>query len=317
MKTAVIFTGGTIGSVKNADGIIHTSPDTTSVLNSCLQKHTAKHDFTFSSPITMLSETATAKKQNVIIKACRDAAKNNDAIIITHGTDTLGYTAALLDYALYDICIPVVLVSSGHVLTDPKSNGIRNLEDALAFIEVCKTGGVFVVWNGTVHRGARILPPVAYTDDVKSLLDMPFGIIADGRFELKEINYIRRNTFTPYPLADENRQILTVIPTPGMNYDSISDAHDAVLHLSYHSGTTDTESDSFKRFCRRMKDLNIPVFLHGSYANAFYETKKLYSELGIITLPIMSQSACYEKLLISDYENISKNLCNDIVYFSV
>ena len=314
MNISVIFTGGTIGSIKNSDGVISASDNTPPILEEYLLKVAREHTLNFSSPLNMLSETANQKKQNEIIKACRIAEKKSDAVIVTHGTDTLGYTAALLDYALYDIQVPVVLVSSGYVLTDPRANGIRNLKDAISFATNCHTGGVFVMWNGTAHRGTRVLPPEAFTDEVKSLMNTPFGIINNGSFEQIEAGYIRRNDFYPYAFADEERRIVTVTPTPGLNYDAFTTDCDAYLHLSYHSGTTDTENESFRRFCRRMKEADVPVFLHGSYPGAFYETKKLYDELGVIILPVLSASACYEKLLICDFENISLPLSSDIYH---
>ena len=215
MNISVIFTGGTIGSIKNTDGIINASDSLPPEIEGCLSDALREHTMNFSAPLNMLSETADAKKQNIIIKECRKASQSCDAIIVTHGTDTLGYTAALLDYALFDIKIPVVLVSSGYVLSDPRANGIRNLEDALTFVREYRGGGVFVMWNGTVHRGARVLPPKAYTDEVESLFDLPFGIIRDNHFELKETGYIRKNCYTPYPFADESRKIVTITPTPG------------------------------------------------------------------------------------------------------
>ncbi len=312
MNISVIFTGGTIGSIKNYDGVISASDNTPPMLEECILNASKEHTMNFYSPLNMLSETANQKKQNEIIRACRIAAQKSDAVIVTHGTDTLGYTAALLDYALFDVQIPIVLVSSGYVLTDPRANGIRNFEDALCFVNTYRGGGVFVMWNGRVHRGARVLPPEAFTDEVKSLMNIPFGIIKDGGFEQIETGYTRINDAVPYAFADEDRRIVTITPTPGLNYDAFTPNCDAYLHLSYHSGTTDTENDSFKRFCRRMMESDIPVFLHGSYPGAFYETKKLYDELGIIILPIMSASACYEKLLIGDFENISLPLSSDI-----
>ena len=53
-----------------------------------------------------------------------------DGIIITHGTDTLQYTSAMLGYMFDDVSIPIVLVSSNYVLEDKRANGLINLSKA-------------------------------------------------------------------------------------------------------------------------------------------------------------------------------------------
>ena len=49
-----------------------------------------------------------------------------DGVIITHGTDTLQYTAAFTGYIMAGAQIPIVLVSANYVLEDVRSNGVDN-----------------------------------------------------------------------------------------------------------------------------------------------------------------------------------------------
>ena len=58
-----------------------------------------------------------------------------DGIIVTHGTDTLPYSAAALSYALGNNCIPVCLVSSNYPIEDERANGVDNLHGAIRLIE--------------------------------------------------------------------------------------------------------------------------------------------------------------------------------------
>jgi len=66
-----------------------------------------------------------------------------DGIIITHGTDTLAYTAAALSFYFNAIKIPILLVSSDYPLDDSKANGLDNFMCAVEFIRQ-KCGQVFL-----------------------------------------------------------------------------------------------------------------------------------------------------------------------------
>jgi glutamyl-tRNA(Gln) amidotransferase subunit D len=55
------------------------------------------------------------------------ARKGADGVVIAHGTDTMGYTAAALSFALQDLPIPVVLVGSQRSSDRPSSDAASNL----------------------------------------------------------------------------------------------------------------------------------------------------------------------------------------------
>ena len=83
-----------------------------------------------------------------------EALKEYDGVLITHGTDTMAYTAAALSYMLPEVGKPVVLTGSqlpmGHLLSD----AVVNFHEALAVLEKAP-GGVYVVFNHKVILGTR------------------------------------------------------------------------------------------------------------------------------------------------------------------
>ena len=104
-----------------------------------------------------------------------------DGIIVTHGTDTLPYSAAALSYALGNDCIPVCIVSSNYPISDERANGIDNLHGAIRLMEsgytTGETGnddkdagihcGVFVSYRNHdgviyIHRASRLLETAAF-----------------------------------------------------------------------------------------------------------------------------------------------------------
>lgn len=312
MNISVIFTGGTIGSAVGADGKISPAPQNTRELSAFFDAASKNHSFGFFSPVNILSECITTDDIGKIVTAVRKAAVGADAVIITHGTDSLAYSCAALSYALHDIKIPVAVVSSGYVLSDPRANGLRNLSDAITF---CKSGiaGVFAVWNGKIHRGTRLCPPRAYTDSAESLSGIHFAEISDKSVILNPTFSALPDSARAFPFPDRNRRILLLSPAPSVGYSGIGDDFDAVLFTSYHSGTTDTKSPSFTDFCKRLTAHGAALFLHGSYPGADYESKSAYEALGITVLPVMSQCAAYMKLFCADFTDMTESLAGDIL----
>ena len=315
MKITVLFTGGTIGStlrggyISAADAI---APELLDFFNKNSQNGL---EFEFSEPINTLSENMNISKLNALILAARAAAKRSDALIITHGTDTLSFSAAALCYTLYDIKIPVVLVSASHVLSDPRSNGLKNLADALLFIRTMPEKGVFVSYDGYIHSGTRLCPQGAYSDKCQSLLGIYYAK-SDGKKIIRNPEYRELpSECTPYETLILGRKILLLSSAPELCFDGYGTDCYAVLLTGYHSGTTDTKNSSFIRFCRSLRENNVPLFLHGSYPGADYESKAAFGELGIIPLPVMSSSAAYMKLLAAGADAMCKPLCGDIISF--
>jgi L-asparaginase len=77
-----------------------------------------------------------------------------DGFVITHGTDTLAYTAAILSYMLQNSAKPIVITGSQKPIEVEKTDATRNLADSICF--ACEnTGGIFVVFNGSVINGCR------------------------------------------------------------------------------------------------------------------------------------------------------------------
>ena len=55
-----------------------------------------------------------------------------DGIVVTHGTDTMAYTASVLSFMLHNIPIPVVLTGSQLPILHPLTDGVENLRCAFA-----------------------------------------------------------------------------------------------------------------------------------------------------------------------------------------
>ncbi len=81
---------------------------------------------------------------------------NYDGFVITHGTDTMAYTASALTYILQNLNKPVILTGSQYSIMDKQTDAIQNLNDALLF--ACEElMGVFIVFDGKLINGTRAI----------------------------------------------------------------------------------------------------------------------------------------------------------------
>ncbi len=78
----------------------------------------------------------------------------HDAFIVTHGTDTLAYTASMLAFMLQGIQKPVIVTGAQKTLKDDKSDVVGNLETALLAASTSNCG-VWVVFNGKIIKAVR------------------------------------------------------------------------------------------------------------------------------------------------------------------
>ncbi len=80
--------------------------------------------------------------------------ESHDAFIVTHGTDTLAYTASMLSFMLQGIQKPVIVTGAQRTLEDDKSDVVGNLETALLAASTSNCG-VWVAFNGKVIKAVR------------------------------------------------------------------------------------------------------------------------------------------------------------------
>ena len=327
----VVFTGGTIGSTAT-DGTISTSSDDPFKLLQLFEQHYPKHDsihFESLQPIQILSENLAPAAWTIIIEAIESAQMDKyDGIIVTHGTDTLAYSAAALSFYFHALAKPMLLVSSDYPLDNPKGNGLVNFICAVEFINQNIAKGVFVPYRNAgqtmqIHRGSRLTCSLQLSGDFYSVQGKSFmqfdgqhfssvnaPLIESGKSTKQDCDHAPANNIIPLKPQFSSR-ILMVKPYPGLDYSQFMlDSVDAVLHDLYHSGTACATEQwgknySLNEFIKRCAELEIPVYLAPAIQseNAYQSTRELI-EHGAEMIWNMSIEAAYVKLMLA-YGNFS------------
>lgn len=254
----LLQTGGTIGSAVH-DGCIDVDPEKGDVLIQSYQKIASRQvAFEVSRPFTILSENLVPAHWSQII----DTLKTVDfsqykGIIVTHGSDTLPYTAAALGYFFSATPIPIVLVCSNHPLGHPQSNALPNFSGAVDFILNAGLPGVFAVYQNRdgrtqIHLGTRLLEADWINDNFESFGGHPFMMsdrhcLSHGNAKLSPSADALKAHYHAIDWEDTpefSEKVLALRAYPGMDYSYIDFGDTppaAVLHALYHSATGNSQ----------------------------------------------------------------------------
>jgi len=108
----------------------------------------------------MFSEDMRFSHYQLMIKGIRDEIKKNvDGIILTHGTDTMGYTAAALAFALENPSIPIIIVGAQRSSDRGSSDAAVNLICAAEFITKTDFAGVAICMHKNTDDNTCIILP--------------------------------------------------------------------------------------------------------------------------------------------------------------
>ncbi len=129
-----------------------------------------------------------------IARAVYNESDYFDGVVITHGTDTMCYTAAALSFMLSNLKIPVVLTGAQMPLTIADSDGPRNV---LAAVAVAQSGvpGVQVVFNNKIINGSRAFKMYAKNSDAYVSRNFPYlgSVLPDFTIDRQATAKVLRN----------------------------------------------------------------------------------------------------------------------------
>ena len=329
MKILFVFTGGTIGSTQKGGYICKDKGKAYTLLEMYKNKYGINFDYDTLEPYYELSENNTGVNLFKLANCVKDNLyKDYDGIIVTHGTDTLQYTASALSYALGSDTVPVCIVSSNYTLTDLRSNGVENLQGAVKFIERKANRGVWVPYknpneNLKIHRGTRLLSNYAFSDSFESIFNMEYGQFDKDFSFVKNPDYVEKADEIS-PLYVENigelsKGIMVINPYVGMSYPQIGKDVKYIIHNSFHSGTINTASSSAESFFKEAKERNIKVYLTGTTEGAVYESTGKFKEFNITCVNNIAPISVYVKLWLTlcsgknPQDTMGKSLSSDII----
>ncbi len=168
-----------------------------------------------------------------------EIAAGVDGIVIGHGTDTMGHTAAILSFMVQSSPVPIVMVGSQRSSDRPSSDAALNLIHAVrtaaygdvAEVQICMFGPTSDRY-GLLHRGTRCRKMhSSYRSTFRTVGDIPLAIVSRDSFSYLHEDYLHRDPSRQVlidPVYDERTTILYYYP--GMHPDLV----DALVERGYH-----------------------------------------------------------------------------------
>ena len=190
-EISLITTGGTIVSrIDYTTGAVFPSLDITDITSKfpyIEEKFRIRHvNF-----LNILSENMEPDNWVGIAETVVKESRRAGGIVISHGTDTMSYTAAALSFMLKKLSVPVIMTGSQRSSDRPSSDSFLNMEGAINFAGT-QVGEVCIAMHETLSddrialmRGVRTRKMHSTRRDAfRSIGEKPIGYFQNGRVEI-------------------------------------------------------------------------------------------------------------------------------------
>ncbi|WP_457558421.1 asparaginase [Candidatus Harpocratesius sp.] len=242
---------------------------------------------------------------------------NYDGFVISHGTDTLHYTASALSFLIQNLTKPIILTGSmvpPHVIgTDAR----RNLIDAVRVAAESKIHEVVIVFNRKILRGNRTkkFREVEF-DAYQSIGLQPIGIIEQD-IRYTGVSYFSRS-LSDYPNFFDKMELEVCIQkiTPGYNPEIIAKLREidykGIVTEGFGAGNIPINENSLIKEIEAATEAKIPVIVCSQCAIGFswmdlYESGKRALQAGAIPGYDMISETAMVKLMwiLGNFPNLS------------
>jgi L-asparaginase len=312
-KIVLIYTGGTIGMVKDFKSGALKAFDFKELLNRIPEVQLLDCEIetiSFETPIDSSNMNILSWKK--IANIIEENYSKFDGFVVLHGSDTMSYSASALSFMLENLAKPVIFTGSqlpiGDLRTDAKENLITAIQVASlqennkpVIQEVC------LYFEYKLYRGNRTTKISA--EQFNAFTSPNFPELAESGVHLKvntdlvltANSNINLQVHTDF---DDNVALLKLFP--GMN-EKVLNAFFAIPNLkgivleTYGSGNAPTEKWFVDALAQAIKKgihiINVTQCSGGSVAMGNYETSTQLKNIGVISGEDITTEAAITKLM--------------------
>ena len=300
-KILHIGTGGTISSKNSGEGLspamaakelIRYCPDIESYCSvDCLQL------------LNLDSTNIRPGHWIMIADAIAQNYEKYDGFVISHGTDTMAYTASALSYLIQDSKKPVVLTGAQKPIDVIGSDAVRNLTDAFIVASDDNSFGVQIVFFGSVICGTRARKNFSKSFGAFGSINFPeIARIQDGRI-VRFITDTMPDKPKLYSYLNPNVSLIKFVP--GMRNDVLAyiiDQYDGIVVESFGVGGLPEYSDFFEQI-KRASDNNKFIVMttqvpsEGSNLSVYKVGAQLKNNIKVLEAHDMTTESALAKLM--------------------
>lgn len=299
----MIATGGTIASRETGAGL---APQITS--DALLQQVPGLSELCRVDTVQLMNLDSTNINSRHWLAMAGCVRQNYDAydgFVLTHGTDTMAYTAAALSYLIQDNAKPVVITGSQKSIFNPDTDARENLRDAFLYASDDGACGVHIVFDHKVILGTRARKTRTKSYNAFSSIDYPETAIIRNQ---KLVYYLQERAAGPvrfYDAMDPGVFVLKLIPgTAAGIFSYLKQHYKALVIESFGVGGLPCYGDeSFYHAVRnwiesgRVIVMTTQVPHEGSDMEVYQVGQRAKKELGLIEAYGMTSEAVVTKLM--------------------
>lgn len=270
----------------------------------------------------MMSGAMQPGHYNAIAEAvAEELEKKPKGIIISHGTDTIVYTAAALSFILENIPVPVVLVGSQRSSDRGSSDAAVNLISAAHFIVNTHWRGVGICMHKTSNDDTCwILPGTnaakMHTSRRDAFRPVNSRQVADVNVKERVITYFRDESYSTgefkLRLIDPEVRIGVVKMHPGLRHTELAHyesydglvlegtgmGHAPVIHYDEHTRENAAIYETIQSLAKKMPLVMVSQCPYGRVNMQVYNYGRLLVEAGVLGHENdMTAECAYMKLL--------------------
>ena len=312
-KILLLYTGGTIGMIKDANTGALKAFDFNNILKRIPELRLLDCDIESISSDKLIDSSDMHPKYWADIAIAIEKKYNNfDGFVVLHGSDTMSYTASALSFMLNNLDKPVILTGSqlpiGDLRTDAKENLITSIQ--LAALQengqaVIREVGLYFEYK--LYRGNRTTKINAEHFEAFESLNYPFlaesGVnLSVNRAYLKKA--IPENPFHVNTVMDTNVAILKLFPgisKPIFQAVLTSKLIKGLIIETYGSGNATTAPWFIeilqKAIHKGLHVINVTQCAGGSVAMGKYQTSSQLKQIGVISGKDITTEAAITKLM--------------------
>ena len=304
-KVLLLTTGGTIAARGGEMGL---QPQlASSGLLLYMSELTKYYDIDTKDILNLDSSNIQPEEWQTIARAVYENLDKYDGIVITHGTDTMAYTASMLSFMLQNLNKPVVLTGSQMPIENLLTDARNNLFTAFSAID-CNIPGVSIAFDHKIINGARAVKVRTMGFEAFESVNAPYlGEVFANGMHRTYVPETSRDPSQPTVLKDGFcNDVFLLKLIPGTN----PDVFEKLLELNYRGVVLETFGAGGMHFVRRnltsalkkLSDNGVAVVacsqcLYETSDFSLYEVGKRLLECGIIPGRDMTTEAVVTKLM--------------------
>jgi len=212
-RILLLTTGGTIASVPGGEGL---EPHPSGVMDRELEQLGTYYAITVKDVMCLDSSNIHPRQWQELATEIFRLRQSYDGIVVSHGTDTMAYTASAVTFMLPNIDRPVVFTGSQLPLWDILSDGPDNLRTAFA-MAASGHNGVFLAFDRKVMRGCRAVKVRASDFSAFESINARYSALVSSQGLVTDPAALPASQGQPRLLTDISTDVFLLKLTPGLD----------------------------------------------------------------------------------------------------